>query len=140
MGTICAKTGLRISEVLGLKWGDIDATTGQAGVLRSVVDGAVGRCKTETSQQPVPLDELTLGELQSWREVTMYAADSDWVFASLREDAALWAVSSLQKVLQPAAILPVHSPDLHSTEHPRNRKGLNMPLNPRQANASKLLS
>jgi integrase len=87
MGTICAKTGLRISEVLGLKWGDIDATTGQAGVLRSVVDGAVGRCKTETSQQPVPLDELTLGELQSWREVTMYAADSDWVFASLREDA-----------------------------------------------------
>jgi hypothetical protein len=64
--------------------GDIDATTGQAGVLRSVVDGAVGRCKAETSQQPVPLDQLTLGELQSWREVTMYAADSDWVFASER--------------------------------------------------------
>jgi hypothetical protein len=122
--------------------GDIDATTGQAGVLRSVVDGAVGRCKAETSQQPVPLDQLTLGELQSWREVTMYAADSDWVFASERlfGKTRSWAVSSLQKVLQPAAILPVHSPDLHSTEHPLNRKGLNMPLNPRQANASNLLS
>lgn len=122
--------------------GDIDATTGQAGVLRSVVDGAESRCKTETSQQPLPLDQLTLGELQSWREVTMYAADSDWVFASERlfGKTPVWAVSSLQKVLQPAAILPVHSPDLHSTEHPRNRKGLNMPLNPRQANASNLLS
>lgn len=105
MGTICATTGLRISEVHGLKWEDIDSTTGQANVLRSVVDGAVGRCKTEASQQPVPLDQLTLEELQSWRAVTMYAADSDWVFASERlfGKMPVWAVSSLQRVLQPAA-------------------------------------
>ena len=105
MGIICATAGLRISEALGLKWDDIDFQTGQANVLRSVVDGAVGRCKTEVSQQPVPLDGLTLDELQSWRTITMYASGSDWVFAS---DAVfgkmpVWAVSSLQKVLQPAA-------------------------------------
>jgi integrase len=105
MGVLCATTGLRISETLGLKWEDIDFVTGQANVLRSVVDGAVGRCKTEVSQQPVPLDGLTLEELQSWRTVTHYAAPSDWVFASDRVFGKMpvWAVSSLQKVLQPAA-------------------------------------
>jgi site-specific recombinase XerD len=70
-----------------------------------VVDGAVGQCKTEVSQQPVPLDELTLTELQSWRQIAMYASGSDWVFASnaVFGKMPLWAVSSLQKVLQPAA-------------------------------------
>jgi integrase len=105
MGIICATAGLRISETLGLKWEDIDFERGQANVLRSVVDGAVGCCKTEISQQPVPLDELTLTELQSWRQVTMYASGSDWVFASnaVFGKMPVWAVSSLQKVLQPAA-------------------------------------
>jgi integrase len=109
--------------VLGLKWEDIDATTGQAGVLRSVVDGAVGRCKAETSQQPVPLDQLALGELQSWREVTMYAADSDWVFASERlfGKTPVWAVSSLLKVLQPS----LGSKDEHAS---RNRTADVFPL------------
>jgi integrase len=105
MGMICATAGLRISETLGLKWADIDFVKGQANVLRSVSDGEVGNCKTEVSQQPVPLDALTLVELQSWRRVTMYATDSDWLFASAAVFGKMpvWAVSSLQKVLQPAA-------------------------------------
>ncbi|MHB8303801.1 MAG: tyrosine-type recombinase/integrase [Acidobacteriaceae bacterium] len=105
MGTICATTGLRISETIGLKWGDIDFQTGQANALRSVVDGAVGRCKTEVSQQPVPLDTLTLDKIQSWRAITLYASESDWVFASehVFGKMPVWAISSLQKVLQPAA-------------------------------------
>jgi integrase len=105
MGIICATAGLRISETLGLKWDDIDFEKGQANVLRSVVDGEIGSCKTEVSQQPVPLDDLTLAELQSWRTVTMYASAQDWVFASptVFGNMPVWAVSSLQKVLQPAA-------------------------------------
>lgn len=105
MGIICATAGLRISETLGLKWADIDFVKGQANVLRSVSEGEVGDCKTEVSQQPVPLDALTLAELQSWRRITMYAADSDWLFASsaVFGKMPVWAVSSLQKVLQPAA-------------------------------------
>ena len=51
MGMICATAGLRISETIGLKWDDIDFEKGQASVLRSVVDGEVGSCKTEVSQQ-----------------------------------------------------------------------------------------
>lgn len=105
MVTICATTGLRISEALGLKWEDIDFESGLADVLRSVVDGAIGDCKSEISKQPVPLDALTLEELKSWRKLTMYAADTDWVFASERlfGKMPIWANASLQKVLQPAA-------------------------------------
>jgi integrase len=66
MGTICATTGLRIGEVLGLKWEDIDFTTHLANVLRSYSDGAIGPCKTEISEQPVPLDEIVIEELLAW--------------------------------------------------------------------------
>ena len=105
MGTICATTGLRVSEALGLKWEDIDFMKGLANVLRSVVDGSVGRCKTEVSQQPVPLDQLTMEQLQAWRSKTDYALASDWVFASDRVfgKMPIWANPSLAKVLQPAA-------------------------------------
>jgi len=105
MGAICATTGLRISEVLGLKWEDIDFMKGLANVLRSVVDGSVGRCKTEVSQQPVPLDQLTLDELRAWRRITAYGFGSDWIFASDRlfGRMPIWANASLGKVLQPAA-------------------------------------
>jgi integrase len=50
MGMICATTGLRIGEALGLKWEDIDFTTHMAEVLRSYSDGAIGPCKTEISE------------------------------------------------------------------------------------------
>lgn len=105
MVTICATTGLRVSEVLGLKWENIDSEAGLADVQRSVVDGAIGDCKSEVSKQPVPLDALTLDELRSWRKITMYASDADWVFASERlfGKMPIWSNSSLQKVLQPAA-------------------------------------
>ena len=53
-------------------------------VTRSVVDGIVGKCKTETSRRPVPIDEFTVGELLAWKRETCYAASGDWVFASER--------------------------------------------------------
>jgi integrase len=50
IGIVAATTGLRISEVLGLKWKDINWKSLQMEVTRSVVDGIVGKCKTETSR------------------------------------------------------------------------------------------
>ena len=58
IGTVAATTGLRISEVLGLKWQDVDFAHLTLSVTRSVVDDVIGRCKTETSRKPVPLDTL----------------------------------------------------------------------------------
>jgi integrase len=105
IGVTCATTGLRVSEVLGLKWEDIDFGTGTANVFRSVTDGHVEHCKTETSQQPVPLDELTGGELLRWRSVAPYCANSDWIFASAKlwGRMPIWANTSREKVLQVVA-------------------------------------
>jgi integrase len=103
MGTICATTGLRIGEVLGLKWEDIDFTTHMADVLRSYSDGEMGPCKTEISEQPVPLDEIVLEGLQGWRQVSGYPEPGDWVFASDHHfgKTPLWPDSLRTKILQP---------------------------------------
>jgi len=105
MGTICATTGLRIGEALGLKWEDIDFTTHMAEVLRSYSDGAIGPCKTEISEQPVPLDEIVLEGLRAWHPVCGYPEPGDWVFASDRTfgKTPLWPDSLRTKVLQPTS-------------------------------------
>lgn len=51
---LATSTGLRQSELFALKWGDIDFAGGTMSVTRSIVYGVVGRCKTESSQKPVP--------------------------------------------------------------------------------------
>ena len=105
IGIVAATTGLRISEVLGLKWKDIDWKTLQMDVTRSVVDGIVGKCKTETSRKPVPIDSFTAGELLAWKKETCYAGPEDWVFASERVQGKMppWSDTLLDRFLQPAA-------------------------------------
>ncbi|MDQ2833835.1 MAG: site-specific integrase [Acidobacteriota bacterium] len=105
IGIVAATTGLRISEVLGLKWMDIDWKTLQMEVTRSVVDGIVGKCKTETSRRPVPIDEFITAELLAWKQETCYAAPEDWVFASEKVQGRMppWADTLLDRFLQPAA-------------------------------------
>jgi integrase len=75
-------TGLRASELFGLKWVDIDFTKNEVSVTRSVVMQVVGSCKTEASQKSVPLDPVLARALRTWRDHTKYKAAGDWVFAS----------------------------------------------------------
>jgi hypothetical protein len=91
--------------VLGLKWEDTDFVSLTANVFRSVADGHVEHCKTETSQQPAPRDELTRSELLRWRMVAPYCANSDWIFASgtLWGRMPIWANTSREKILQRVA-------------------------------------
>jgi integrase len=105
LGLVCATTGLRISEVLGLKWRDIDFPDMSMSVLRSYVDGAIGPCKSETSQQAVPLDEIAVEGLLAWRSICAYGSDDDWAFASetLFGTRPMWPDSLRTKFLHPAA-------------------------------------
>jgi integrase len=75
-------TGLRASELFGLKWTDIDFVKNEIRVTRSIVLQVVGPCKTEASQKPVPLDPFLARTLRTWRAHTKYKAATDWVFAS----------------------------------------------------------
>src|SRR6195256_3330819 len=55
---LAVSTGLRQSELFGLKWRDFDFAEGHMHVTRSIVYGVVGPCKTEASQKPVPIHPI----------------------------------------------------------------------------------
>ncbi len=75
-------TGLRVSELLALKWQDIDFENFEIHVTRSISLQHVGECKTEASRKPLPLDERLAEALQRWRALCAYPRQQDWVFAS----------------------------------------------------------
>jgi len=75
-------TGLRASELFGLKWIDVNFNNNEISVTRSIVNQVIGSCKTEASQKPVPLDPLLAKTLRTLRANTRYKTATDWVFAS----------------------------------------------------------
>jgi integrase len=75
-------TGLRLSELFGLKWKDFHFSANEISVTRSIVQQVIGHCKTETSQKPIPLDPDLATTLLAWRQQTPYTSPDDWVFAS----------------------------------------------------------
>jgi integrase len=77
-------TGLRCSEVLGLKWGDIDPNAQAIFVRRSWTMDRVGRPKSQASKAPVPCIPALAEYLAAWRKESPYAGDDDWVFPSFR--------------------------------------------------------
>jgi integrase len=101
---LAASTGLRQSEMFGLKWGDIDFAQGSMFVIRSVVYGVVGPCKTESSQKPVPLHPMLADALFEWSKSSRYTKLDDWVFASnrYRGRRPFWG-QAMRKYIRPAA-------------------------------------
>ena len=102
---LAASTGLRQSELFGLKWGDINFDLRTMSVTRSIVCGVVGPCKTEASQKPVPLHPLVADTLAQWKEKRRYKKPDDWIFASARHRGRtpFWGPAILRKYIQPAA-------------------------------------
>jgi integrase len=98
-------TGLRQSELFGLRWSDLDFDNGEINVVRSVVHGVVSRCKTESSAKPLPIDPHLAEMLREWRLVTRFRSPDDWVFASKRAHGKhpIWGQSIMRKQIHPAA-------------------------------------
>jgi integrase len=87
---LTAMTGMRRSEVLGLKWEDIDFKRQRLSLNRGLV--AIGyevhqsRGKTPNARRPIDLDDTTLSVLEAWRglqhaEAVATGVELDgWVF------------------------------------------------------------
>jgi len=104
-----AATGLRVGELLGLKWADVDFEKLEINVTRSVVKQRIGPCKTEASQKPIPLDAELGEQVLNWRLKSPYNRPEDWVFASphKRGKQPYW----------PGSLFPVHvQPALRAAE------------------------
>jgi integrase len=74
-------------------------------VIRSIVYGVVGPCKTESSQKPVPMHPILADALMQWRKRCTYIKPEDWVFASKRYRGRrpYWGQAILRKYIRPAA-------------------------------------
>lgn len=98
-------TGLRVGELLALKWEDVDFEKSQISVTRSIVMQHIGDCKTEASRKPVPLDSRLAEAMNRWRKISPYPRPGDWVFASPHSNGRLpyWPGAFYRAHILPAA-------------------------------------
>jgi integrase len=103
---LAAATGLRVSEILGMKWQDVIFDALEIHLSRAIVDGVVGDMKTEASRMPVPLDSALAEVLLDWRARTPYNRDEDWLFASPEKlgQQPYWPDRALRKAVRPGAV------------------------------------
>ena len=77
--------GLRASEIMPLKWSDVNLEDGTLLVQRSMVHGKGADVKTEYSRDRVPLDSALMEILLAHRE-RYHRTEEDWMFANPETD------------------------------------------------------
>jgi integrase len=100
-----AATGLRVSELLALRWDDVDFKNLEIRVTESIWHQVLGVCKTEGSARPVPMDAYMAEDLLRWRKLCPYPMESDWVFASptMQGRQPYWPDNLMKRYIKPAA-------------------------------------
>ena len=94
--------GLRVCELLGLQWGDIDFENLAVKIQRSWVEGEVNPTKTEASESTLPLDPDLAEVLLSLRAQSVSPSASDFLFAG-PSGRPRWPDTILADYLKPAA-------------------------------------
>jgi len=79
---LCVSFGLRISEARALRWSDVDWLGGTLQIVRGIVGTHVGPVKTMDSERQMSIDPQLLAILKSWKQITQFPAEDDWIFAS----------------------------------------------------------
>lgn len=105
MVLVAGGLGLRVSEIVALRWGDFDWERLTLTVTRGCVQGRVGEVKTEYSHRPLPLDPDLATEILRWREEGPYPnkGPEDFVFPNLGTGKPMWQESILDRQVKPAA-------------------------------------
>ena len=123
-------TGLRLGEICGLKWNDLDETTGKLKVQRSISHtrggGVVaGEPKTESGKRTILLPKGTLHILKERKK----NAVTEWIFPSLitpeLPTAPHAAYQRLKVILKDAGLPDIRFHDLRhtfATHHPRSHQ------------------
>jgi integrase len=74
--------GLRVSELFGLQWRDVDWLGEQFQVCRSVVAQIEDDTKTPRSEGVLPLSDAEIEMLKAWRKASEFTKPTDYIFAS----------------------------------------------------------
>jgi integrase len=102
MVVIIACLGLRVSELLGLQWGDIDFENLTVKIQRSCSEGEICQTKNTSSEGTLPLDPDLAEVLLRHKAQAVYSAESGFVFTGASERPP-WPDSILADHLKPAA-------------------------------------
>lgn len=94
-------TGLRIGELLALRWKSLDLVRGVVMVRETVSEGCFGAPKTRSSRRDVPLSEAALNAVLFHRGRCRQAQPEDLLFAS-RNQTPLNPKNLMRRVLRPA--------------------------------------
>jgi integrase len=102
---LAVSTGLRQSELFGLKWGDIDLVQYTMNVTRSIVYGAVAPARPSHRKSPCPLIHALPMLCQTGENSAFTTKPDDWVFASRRHRGRrpYWGQAILRKYVRPVA-------------------------------------
>jgi integrase len=103
---VSATTGLRVSELLALRWQDCDFEAGEIRLSRGMVRQRETMMKTEASRKPVPMEEGLADVLTNWRGQCAYNQPGDYIFASVEMNGKqpLWPNSAMEKHIRPAGL------------------------------------
>jgi len=101
MVLIAVLTGLRIGEIIGLRWEDVDLDRNELRVQQSVYRGSVGSPKTKGSRRTLPLPEAAVEALKRLAQRLPNGNPERPVFAS-RKGTALSDTNLLLRHLKPA--------------------------------------
>jgi integrase len=95
--------GLRVSEILGLRWNDIDWEGLRLAVRKAYVYGMQGDVKTQTSHRGMPLDRLLAERLRQHKaRLAPLAKSEDWIFANPKTGKPYWPGRIQENWLVPA--------------------------------------
>lgn len=115
--TILALTGLRISELLALRWKNVDFLRGAIHVREAVSEGVFGSPKTKSSRRDVPMSEPVRQSLVNQRARCRQTGPDDLVLAT-RKQTPLNSKNIRRRVLRPTCeALQLPAVNWHSFRH-----------------------
>jgi len=94
--------GLRVSEVMALKWSDFDFANLIVKVQRGIVHGRVDEVKTEYSNDDLPLDSNFVDMMLNWKARCPFTSEA-WVFPNPETGKPYWQDGICKDHIQPAA-------------------------------------
>jgi integrase len=98
---VAVLTGLRVGEILALRWQDVDLSGAELKVEQAIYRGCLGTPKTKGSRRTVPLPEAAIQALQQLAKYNLPANRESLVFPS-RKGTALSDTNLLLRFLKPA--------------------------------------
>jgi integrase len=108
---VAAMTGLRLGELLALRWRDVDWIAGVIRVRRNYVRGRYGTPKSRRSSRAVPMADEVGGVLDRLYQASARQADDDLVFGHPSTGRAIPKANvtrRLHKALNDAGLDPAH--------------------------------